>query len=207
MKNNQKGFIGIVVIVLIALALIGGGIYVYTKNGTPNDTALGQPSVTSHSTSTGIVSTKNKPTAPSGTNVAVTTSVFQGVSVKSFTGSAYGFMYPTDWDIRELNPEVGLTIVFPNTKSDQVFNKTISTSDKVTISLVNKNQVNLTGTTKISFNGVVWYMKNLGKTDGATENTLEYYKTFNSYEDVVIDSGISNKKTIELITASWKQDY
>jgi len=40
MKNKQRGFIGIIAIVIIALAVIGGGAYVYTQNSVPKATVF-----------------------------------------------------------------------------------------------------------------------------------------------------------------------
>ncbi|MES3005778.1 MAG: hypothetical protein V4664_02410 [Patescibacteria group bacterium] len=133
------------------------------------------------------------------------TNTNQQVSTKSYSGSSYGFSYPSDWDIWEANSVIGLTIAYPKSKADQVINKTISTTDRINISLVENKYIDLTSATKVTLNGEVWYTKNIGMTDGGTQNTIEYYKVYNSTKYVVIDSGISNKTTIELVASSWKQ--
>jgi len=46
-----------------------------------------------------------------------------------YHGSSYGFSYPSDWDVREINSLLGSTIIFPKSKTDQYMNKAISTTN------------------------------------------------------------------------------
>ncbi|MEN9647374.1 MAG: hypothetical protein RLY57_178 [Candidatus Parcubacteria bacterium] len=322
MKNKQKGFIGIVITILIALVTVGGGVYVYQENKVAENIEIDNTVITTSNESQvkteeksveknlvtqmqkcGLVVTslaanskvsfpltvkgtvdnsatncswqmfegqagtaqlffnyENKGWKPIGVSVPVkvadwtakTTSfeivlnfnnggvgipsgtpmkiVFtaenaaaiepsetvevpiildiktnQQVTTKSYLGASYGFSYPSDWEISEANPVIGLTIAYPKSKADQVMNKTILTTDRVNISLVENKYIDLSSATKITLNGQTWYTKNLGMTDGGTENTVEYYKVYNSTKYVVIDSGMSNKTTIEFIATSFTQ--
>ena len=131
----------------------------------------------------------------------------QSTGVKSYLGSSYSFSYPSDWDIWEINPSVGHTIVYPRSKSDQVMNKTISTTDRINISLINSKEMNLSDTTKVTLNGETWYVKIYkGPFDGGSENeSISYFKVYNSTKYVDINSGMSNKLIVELIASSWVQ--
>ncbi len=173
MKNHQKGFIGIVVIFLVALAVIGGGAYLYTQKESSKDEVINA----------------------------------QKDNTQFYTGVSYGFSYPSDWDIWEANPVIGLTIAYPKSKADQVINKTISTTERINISLLDNKDVDLTSATKVTLNGEVWYMKTYkGPFDGGSESeSVSYFKVYNSTKYVEISSGMSNKTTVELIASSWKQ--
>lgn len=63
MKNKQRGFIGIVAIILIALVVVGGGAYVYTKGKNVN------VNINTQVVSTDEVDTKNATQATTSTQV------------------------------------------------------------------------------------------------------------------------------------------
>ena len=50
MKNTQKGFIVPLLIVIIAVLVIGGGVYVYTKNSNPIQSALNDEATSTNQT-------------------------------------------------------------------------------------------------------------------------------------------------------------
>ena len=122
-----------------------------------------------------------------------------------YVGARYGFSYPSNWDIQEVNSVTGHIIIYPKDKSEKIINKTISVSDRINVSLVDNKYVDLSNTKITVLSGETWYIKNTSVTDGGTEDMIEYYKAYNSTQYVVVNSGVSNESVIELILSSWKQ--
>src|SRR3989344_4348691 len=108
MKNSKKGFIVPVLLVIIALLVVGGGVYIYENkkaevpavvdtgtqqsNQNPQQTNTQTPPVTTQPVSQ---PSTNNPTNPPTTKISV-------VGMKQYTDSNFGFSfwYPNTWKIQ-----------------------------------------------------------------------------------------------------------
>ncbi len=75
MKNTQKGFIGILVIILIAVAAIGGVAYVYTHKNTPQTLTVPNTPTENSDKNNEEVTPKNTPSPVVTASTTVTTKV------------------------------------------------------------------------------------------------------------------------------------
>ncbi len=174
MKNFKKGSVSIFLIIIIIIVLMIGG-YLYLERSS---------------------NTADIATQPTQTNTPET-------DTQTYSGKFYGFSYPTTWTVWEANSLVGLTIIFPTNKSNEVMNKTISSTDEIQIGLL-EGPIDLNGLQKITLNGQVWYVKNYNtKMDGGTENGISYYKAYSDYKYIELTSGISNKGVLEEVASTF----
>lgn len=179
MKNSQKGSVAVIILVIIVVVLLGIVGYIYFRQPAEVNQVSGTHNAKNNHTTT-------------GTNLS-----------PNYQGQFYSFSYPSGWSVWEANPLLGLTILYPTSKESEVSNKTISTTDEITIAIVN-GQLNTSGTQTINLNGQVWYQKNYGtKIDGGTENGLSYYKSLSLTKFIEITSGVSNKNQIETVASSF----
>lgn len=210
MKNKQRGFVSLSITIITILALVAGGTYFMTreKQEVLLDNTLVTDSVIEDNKNDEDEDKKipsSNPPIKESVSTNVNANPTQNSEVKSYIGSSYGFSYPSGWEIWEINSLTGDTIVYPKSKTDQVMNKTISTTDRVNISLV--DNVDLSGAIGVVLDGETWYVKTYkGPFDGGSEDeSVSYFKVYNSTKHININSGMSNKATIELIASSWKQ--
>lgn len=190
MKQQQSGFIAITAAIFIALILgIGGTYYVMSsrQQAINEEKPVSKPEV---STKTEV------PVKPLGTSPATN-------SQQKYVGAMYIFWYPTTWMLNELNPANYSVVLFPKSKSAEMISKKLPTNEQIRISHIANAYVDLNGATKLTLNTGTWYVKNVGKTDGSTESTIEYYYKFNDEKYVLISTGISNKQIAEDIASTW----
>lgn len=114
----------------------------------------------------------------------------------------FGFNYPSDWQLRELNPYLDEIILFPNDKAKPVFNKTISTTEQISLSVVDGKYID---TGKMQTQKFLWFSGPVsGKlTDGGSEVALDYIIPIDNNKYIYIFTGINNKKIIEEIINSF----
>ncbi|MEK7080650.1 MAG: hypothetical protein AAB925_02380 [Patescibacteria group bacterium] len=126
---------------------------------------------------------------------------------KTYRNEKYGFEfnYPKEWHLWEANSFLGLVIIYPNDKSEQVLNKTISTTDEISFQPVD----NLDGikTQQISIGKLQWLyriMPNDNPLDGGTEKGVEYLTAMNNNKYMDVATGLSNEEILLKILSTFK---
>lgn len=105
MKNHQKGFAIPLLITIIAVLLIGGGIYFYksNKSNSPVDTSANTPqSNQTWQTDTQNTTSTNQPAVNNSTGSSNTSSAkIEVAGMKQYTDSDFGFSfwYPAKWQV------------------------------------------------------------------------------------------------------------
>jgi hypothetical protein len=102
MKNYQKGFVVPLLISIIAILIIGGGVYIYSNKKVENNTP--------------VVVNSNLPAQSNQTST--TTSDW-----KTYTNTTYGYSikYPADWKINEDTSPRNISWSSPKTTAESVF--------------------------------------------------------------------------------------
>lgn len=117
----------------------------------------------------------------------------------------FEFGYPKDFGLWEANPFLGLVIIYPENKFEEVRNKTISTSDEIVFAIVTNKYIDRTGIQEVMINNRSWFLKTTNKPpDGGTENGLEYFTAMDSNNYIDVATGISNKELLLKILSTFK---
>jgi len=136
------------------------------------------------------------------------TSPNQTADWKTYTNTQYGFefKYPENWQLWEMNPVLGLVRIYPNSKSEQAINKTLSTTDGITFSAADR----LYGgeAQQINIGNMVWFSAIMPDTppycDGCTEKALSYSSAMGNNKYMGVFTGISNKEIFLKILSTFK---
>lgn len=132
---------------------------------------------------------------------------FETAGWKTYTNEKfkYSLKYPNDWQVWEANPILGLVILFPSSKSEELRNKTISTTDEITLGILDEKYIDKAQTQEININNQKWFFKNYsGPFDGGTENGLEYFAQISDGEYISIATGQSKKVILSQILSTFK---
>jgi hypothetical protein len=127
---------------------------------------------------------------------------------KTYTNAQYGFefKYPENWQLWEMNKVSGLVRIYPNSKSEQAINKTISLTDEITFSVADS----LYGgeTQQVNIGDTVWLSAITSDVppycDGCTEKVLSYISAINNNKYIGVSTGISNKEVLLKILSTFK---
>jgi hypothetical protein len=115
MKKVQKGFIVPLLLGIIAVLIIGGGIYFYhTKNATPVSTSTAQTSVSAQTNVSTTPATQTSNSAPANTS-AVSTNI-SVAGMKQYTDSTFGFSfwYPASMQVTKTQPQSNSSSMYDN---------------------------------------------------------------------------------------------
>lgn len=125
-------------------------------------------------------------------------------SLGYYGGRFYTFSYSPNWAVWEANPNLGLTVLYPVNKAEELGNKTLSMTDRITVSIINGQPNDMSGE-RLIFNGLIWIIKEYNRSfDGGTERGLEYYRIISPEKYLVVSSGISKKNVIEELLGNFR---
>jgi len=185
-RKTIPTFIGIVIIVVVAIILFGG-VFAYQYFATKNS----QPKIV-------------QPTTQNNQTVGPALSEVEGWKTYTNNKFKYSFKYPADWTVWEADSISGLIILYPSIKSDEVINKTILTSDEITFSILGSLGANYKGE-QIKIGDLTWSSALTPdiSMDGGNEKLLEYIGAAPT-EYVGISTGIHNKEIVQQILSTFK---
>lgn len=122
-----------------------------------------------------------------------------------YVGSKYAFSYSSNWTVFEVNNVTGSTIVYPNSRSQELMNKSIPYTAQIHISITTPAKpLDLSNSKSVVIDGITWYINNYGVVDGGNENGIEYIRVYNANSYVTIFTGVSNKAVLEIILSSFR---
>ena len=102
MKNLQKGFVVPLLIAIIAVLVVGGGVYVYNNNKKAEIQDL--PADTEIQTTNQVQQQTNTKTPPANTQTNNLNSQSETLNWKIYSGVNFSFKYPPDWYMNISSP-------------------------------------------------------------------------------------------------------
>ena len=179
MKKSNKGFVVTLVITIVALLIIGGGVYLYSQN--KSQQVSQQPVVSNQ-----VISTSTDQYVASTTNI-------QTEGLKTYTNTQYGFslLYPNSLTLNPVRDYVPHPFTNPQIVYLYIDNNSVQTEGYVTFNISSDN-TDVSNCTQS--NGV-------GPTDLFPTNSLSNISTSSSYINSVqfiqSDNIFNNQSGIE----------